>query len=500
MNSVLDYLEDSVRKYSRKKAVVINNEFVTYCKLKEYSKKVGTALAGVSDRSQPVGVFCDKGIEALYAFFGAVYSGSCYSFLNTDLPDNRLEQVQSVLNAEIILTTKKYEERAKNLFHESKIFLINELTKTEVNEEILSQKRNDFIDTNPLYINFTSGSTGVPKGIAVSHRSVIDFINYFTEIFKISNLDIIANQAPFDFDVSVKDIFSAVSTGATLVLVPTELFLKPMDLLEYLCAHKITTMIWAVSALCLISTFHALDYKTPETVNKVLFSGEVMPYKHLCDWRNHLPEAMFVNLYGPTEITCNCTYFILESDKDYSDGLPIGKHFPNEDVFLLDKDNRKISRADTVGEIYVRGTALALGYYNNDEKNLSAFVQNPLNKVYPELVYKTGDLAKYDRQMNLVFCGRADNQIKHMGHRIELEEIERNISDVDGVERCICIYDKEKSKLKAFYIGSISKKELHLILKQTMPVFMVPGFIRQLENFPLNKNGKVDRKKLNEIR
>ena len=122
-------------------------------------------------------------------------------------------------------------------------------------------------------------------------------------------------------------------------------------------------MIWAVSALCLISTFHGLDYKTPDTVNKLLFSGEVMPYKHLKQWQEHLPDAQFVNLYGPTEITCNCTYHILEKGRDYSQGIPIGKPFPNEDVFLTDGENRKITVPDTTGKITVRGTALALGCF-----------------------------------------------------------------------------------------------------------------------------------------
>lgn len=499
MNSVLDYLEVSAGKLSNKKAVVVNDEFVTYGQLKERSRRIGTALSEKAISGLPVGVFCQKGITALYAFFGTVYAGGCYCFMNTALPDNRLLQIQSVLKANIILTDDNYKDRAEKLFPECKVILIEELLKTQADDNVLSRIRNDFTDTDPLYINFTSGSTGIPKGIAVSHRSVIDFIKYFTEIFRITESDIIANQAPFDFDVSVKDIYSAISAGATLVVIPSELFMKPMELLEYLCRNKITTMIWAVSALCLISTFHALDYKLPDSVSKILFSGEVMPYKHLCYWRGHFPDAMFVNLYGPTEITCNCTYHILKKGEDYADGIPIGKHFPNEDVFLLDSNNRKVLTKDTIGEIYVRGTALALGYYNNAEKNTLAFIQNPLHNAYPELVYKTGDLAKYNAHNDLVFCGRTDNQIKHMGHRIELEEVEKNISEIDGVERCICIYDKEKSKLKAFYIGCMEKKELHLILKQTMPVYMIPGFIRQVGELPLNKNGKIDRKLLSEM-
>ena len=209
-----------------------------------------------------------------------------------------------------------------------------------------------------------------------------------------------------------------------------------------------------------------------------------------------LPNARFVNLYGPTEITCNCTYHKLQPERDYADGIPIGRHFPNEDVFLLDEQNHKITQPDAIGELCVRGTALALGYYCAPEQTATHFVQNPLNSCYPELIYRTGDLARYDENGELVFSGRKDFQIKYMGHRIELEEIERAISAIDGVERCCCLFDEKKSRLKGFYVGTIEKDQLHEAMKATLPVFMIPGFLRKVEEMPLTKNGKIDRKQL----
>jgi len=491
IKNVLYYLENSAANYPDKIAIKEEEKTVTYSQLAYNAKSIGTGLAFYNVFGKPVGVYMEKGIDALSSFFGIVYAGGFYCTLNTELPDFRLTQIQDVLKAKVVVTTEELKEKAKELFNTSIICTIDELRKTTINEETLSVIREKMIDKNPLYINFTSGSTGVPKGIVVGHRSVIDFIEHFVEIFGIDSTDIIANQAPFDFDVSVKDIYSSLKAGATLVVVPRSYFSIPTKLMDYLCDNKITTMIWAVSALCLINTFHALDYKTPTTLKRVLFSGEVMPYKCINGWQKFLPDVEYINLYGPTEITCNCTYYVLEKGRDYSEGIPIGKAFPNEDVFLLDDNNNLITEKDTVGKIIVRGTTLALGYYHLQEKNQDSFIQNPLNDAYPERVYITGDLGKYDENGDLFFCGRKDHQIKYMGHRIELEEIEKAMSKIDGVDRCFCTFEKER--LKGYYVGTIEKTELYSVMKQTLPVFMIPGFLRKMDYMPLTKNGKIDR-------
>ena len=492
VQNVLDYLKITSEKYPQKAAIREEEQSVTWSELAQRAGAIGSALVQHGCFRQPVGVYMEKGISAVCSFFGIVSAGGFYCMLSTELPKSRLVQIQEVLLAKIILTTGSLKDNAVEIFPECAVFTAEEFLQHSVDEAALRQIRSRMIDTDPLYINFTSGSTGVPKGIAVAHRSVIDFIGHFTTLFGIDQSDIIANQAPFDFDVSVKDIYSALKTGATLVIVPRKLFSAPSMLLDYLCSYRITTMIWAVSALCLITTLHGLDYRVPDTVRKILFSGEVMPYKHLRQWQEHLPDTVFVNLYGPTEITCNCTYHILDSTRDYSAGIPIGRPFPNEDVFLLDDGFRQVTLPDTVGQIAVRGTALALGYYRLEDKNEKSFIQNPLNHAYPEQVYLTGDLGKYDENGDLLFCGRSDHQIKYLGHRIELEEVEKCMSLIDGVDRCFCVFEKER--LKGYYVGTIDKGTLHTVMKETLPVFMVPGFLRRLESMPMTKNGKIDRK------
>ena len=354
------------------------------------------------------------------------------------------------------------------------------------------------MDTDPLYANFTSGSTGVPKGVVVSHRSVLDFIDCFVPLFGIDQEDVLACQAPFDFDVSVKDIYAALKTGATLSLLPKQLLSTPAALVDRLCECQVTTLIWAVSALCLVSSFHGLDYRTPTSVKRVLFSGEEMPRKALETWMHHLPQADFVNLYGPTEITCNCTYHRVDRTRDYAEGLPIGRPFPNEGVFLLDEQGREITAPGQVGELCVRGTALALGYLNAPEQTARAFCQNPLNPHYPERIYRTGDLACYNQRQELLFRGRKDFQVKYLGHRVELEEVERAVAQVPGVERCCVVFADHR--LYGFYTGQVERKALHHTLRQSLPAYMVPGALYPLPAFPLTKNGKVDRKKLLEMR
>ena len=493
MTNILEYLERSAQLYPEKPALVDERQSITFTQALEDSRRVGSSLALSLAKGQPVAVYMEKSVENLCAFWGIVYAGGFYVSFNTQLPTSRLQQMQAVLQAPFVITDEEHRAALEEVFPPHRILLYQDLVKSAVDRALLAQIRQRHVDTAPLYANFTSGSTGVPKAVVVGHRSTLDFIDHFCPIFSITQKDVIANQAPFDFDVSVKDIYSALATGATLVLVPRPLFSQPQQLLDFLCEHRATTLIWAVSALCLITTVHGLDYRTPETVNKVLFSGEVMPAKHLKIWMEHLPRAQFVNLYGPTEITCNCTYHIIDRERSYPDGIPMGQAFPNEDVFLLDGDGQLVTSPNVVGEVCVRGSALALGYYRNPEQTAAAFPNNPLNPCYPERIYRTGDLARYSTLGELHFCGRKDFQIKHMGHRIELEEIERAVSNLPGVHRCCCVFHSEKHRLYAFYQGDLTSKELRLQLLPTLPPYMIPNVFRQVDQFPLNKNGKIDR-------
>lgn len=496
MKNVLEYLEQSAAAFPEKTAVEDAQGSVTYRQLLDQCLRVGSALAGRLAPGAPVAIFMDKGIPALTGFLGSVYGGGFYALINPQLPPARIAQIYQVLQPSWILTNQEHWHQAQELFPKGSLLLVEELSKENPRQEQLDQIRRQMIDTDPLYAIFTSGSTGVPKGVVVSHRCVLDFIDTFSGLFPLDPQDKVGNQAPFDFDVSVKDIYSCLKTGATLSILPKELFSRPQELVDWLCDRQATILIWAVSALCLVSTFHGLDYRQPTTLRRVMFSGEEMPLKHLEHWRSHLPQTEFVNLYGPTEITCNCTYHRLDPHQDYGAGIPIGKAFPNRQVFLLNSQDREVTAPGSPGELCVRGSSLALGYYRAPEQTAARFVQNPLNQVLPDRIYRTGDLASYGQDGELYFRGRKDFQIKYMGHRIELEEIQRAAAQLPGVDQCCCVFDQRKKKLLGFYTGTASPQEVRGALRTVLPVYMIPGSLFRLDQLPLTKNGKIDRARL----
>lgn len=498
IKNVLEWLEDSALKYPNEIAFADENGSITYTKLVDRAKASGTWMLNYVQKCSPVAFYLEKSTKAITGMFGAVYAGGFYSLLDVRQPDARLQKIVDTLKPAVIFSDEENIERAQEVFAGYHVFLLEDVIRdAAADEEKLKAVRMAAQDIDPLYVNFTSGSTGTPKGVTICHRSVIDFIPELVNMSQMTQKDIIGNQAPFDFDVSVKDIYSGIYLGAQVHIIPRSYFSNPTKLMDYLCERKCTVLIWAVSAMCFVSIMNGFSYKVPKDVRLIMFSGEVMPNKQLNVWKKYLPQAKYVNLYGPTEITCNCTYYELEA-REYAldEVIPIGKPFANEKVFLLDDSDRLIEREGEIGEICVSGTCLGLGYYNDRAKTNEAFVQNPLNTIYNETIYRTGDLGKYNSKQELIYVSRKDFQIKHLGHRIELGEIEAQVQAVEDVSRACCIYDSEKKRILLFYTGNKEKKELQQILKTALPPFMCPNKMYQLDVMPMTKNGKIDRNEL----
>ncbi|WP_026507535.1 amino acid adenylation domain-containing protein [Butyrivibrio sp. MC2013] len=508
--NILSWLERAADKCPDKTAFADVNAGISYGELRDKSRSLAAFLIGeLGDiMRRPVAFYMEKSVEAVCGMMAAVYAGAFYSFIDVRQPEGRIGGILNVLEPAVILTTSELYDSISPIAEKAavKVLILSDILQDDsaiVNEEALLKVRESACETDPLYVNFTSGSTGVPKGVTICHRNVLEFIPIFADRFFICDEDIIANQAPFDFDVSVKDIYSGLYKRALVQIIPRDYFSQPMKLMDYIADNKATVLIWAVSAMCFVSIMNGLDYRNPDTLRLIMFSGEVMPLKQLKVWQRYLPDATYVNLYGPTEITCNCTYYVLDKERKWEDTdlIPMGIPFANERVFLLDEEDKLVGpdRPGVNGEICVSGTSVGAGYYNDPERTGAAFVQNPLNKAYLDIIYRTGDLGRYDEDGLLYYVSRKDFQIKHLGHRIELGEIENAAMALEGVSRACCIYDSVKKKIILFYTGDTDKKQLTAGLKAILPVFMIPGSTRKLDEMPMNKNCKIDRKALQEL-
>jgi amino acid adenylation domain-containing protein len=491
-NNVLDYL-DNIVNVTPDKTAFANGEYgMTFKEVYEESRSIGTYLYNRGIYREPVVVFMNKQPREVTAFFGVITAGDFYVPIDEEMPAGRIQLILDNVKSKAIICDNKTIEIAKKFDFDGDILLYDEISKTLCDAASLARIRDEAIDTDPIYIVFTSGSTGIPKGVCVCHRSVIDYIEQLSETIGFNRDTVFGNQTPLYFDACLKEIYPTLKFGATTYLIPKSLFMMPIKLVEFLNEHEINTVCWVVSALTMVSAFGTFKTVTPKYLHTVVFGSEVFPIKQFNIWKSVLPNAKFTNLYGPTEGTGMCCYYKVNREFEPDEVIPIGRPFKNTEIILLNDKNER-AKNDEAGEICIRGTSVTLGYYNNFEKTNKVYVQNPLNKSYPEIIYRTGDIGKYNKYGELVFVSRKDYQIKHMGHRIELGEIEVNVNMLEGVKLSGCIYDDEKGKIVVYYVGDITDKELAIALKEKLPRYMVPNRIIKLDNMPLTANGKIDR-------
>ncbi len=491
--NILQYLEDTVKKYPQKIAFSNESENKSFKELYDESRSVATFLASHAHYKEPVVVLMDKHPNTMAAFFGIIYAGCFYVAIDPDMPKMRVQLILESLSPKAVIYDEKNERAANALPSSLEKYSFRDICSCVTDIQKLDEIRRAQIDTDPIYTVFTSGSTGIPKGVCACHRSLIDYTETLCEAVGFDSDTVFGNQTPLYFDAPMKEIMPTLKFGATTYFIPKQLFMFPTRLCDYLNEHNINTVCWVVSALTMISSLGALKTNPPLSLRLVCFGSEVFPINQYKLWRECLPNAEFFNLYGPTEATGMSCYW--KADRELSDGeaIPIGRPFRNTQVLLLDENGREVPLGD-VGEIVLRGTCVTLGYYNNPDKTNEAFVQNPLNSAYPELVYKTGDLARYNTHGELVFVSRKDSQIKHMGHRIELGEIESAVTSDPLVRQGCCVYNKIAKKIFVFYTGDTAPKELLAYLKDMLPRYMLPAVCEKLDVMPLTANGKLDRK------
>ena len=495
--NILEYLEETVIKFPDKAAYVSEEIELNFQQVYNHTRSIGTFLARKGLEKEPVVVFMGKDPRTIESYMGTVYSGCYYVPIDEEMPKHRVELIFESLLPKAIICDEKTKDLVREFSFQGEIFEYETMIQEKEDVELLQKIRRKQIDTDPIYIVFTSGSTGTPKGVIACHRSVIDYIDQLSKILEVDEHTVFGNQTPLYVDASLKEVYSTIKKGATTYLIPKNLFMFPVKLVEYMNRYKINTVCWVVSALTMISAFKTFDTVVPKFLHTIAFGSEVFPIRQFNLWRKVLPESKFINLYGPTEATGMCCYYKVDREFLEDEVIPIGIPFENTDILLLTEENKEALTGET-GELCVRGTSLTHGYYRNPQKTNECYVQNPLNSLYPELIYRTGDLAKKNERGELLFISRKDFQIKHMGHRIELGEIEAVASRMNGIKAACCIFDDDKKKIVLYYVGDMTKKEVIDFFKTMLPRYMIPNVLEAIDQMPLTTNGKVNRNLLKE--
>lgn len=497
-SNVLKYLEASALKYPDKEAFEDVRHSMTFSQVQRAAKAIGSRLAQSGITKSPVAVFMDKNIESIVSFLGVLYSGNFYCPLDSQMPLKRINTILEVLRPVMLLTDESHLDAARGFACEADIVLYEEACRCPNEEETLSGIRENATELDPLYVLFTSGSTGIPKGVLLSHRVVTNYIEWLEETFPFTSEEVFGNQAPLYFDVSIHDIYATLRLGAKMVIIPPELFCFPVKLIEFMNEMRVTALLWVPSAMGIIASLKAFKTIVPEYLNYIMFAGEVLPRRQLDYWFQYLPDAVYANLYGPTE-TFVCTCYIMDGREPEGNPLPIGRPIANAEALILNEEQKPAAKGEE-GELCLRGSCLALGYYRNQERTAASFIQNPGNDCYPDRIYRTGDLVRPDEDGNLIYISRKDFQIKHMGYRIELGEIEAAAGTLEDIRDCACTYDAKKQRIVLYYDGrKRDKVDIEEYLSGRIPKYMMPGRIVHLEQMPHNANGKIDRKQLGDM-
>jgi len=495
VHTVTAWLEETSQHYPDNLALHDESLSLTYNAYRQQVLAVARAVMQLHLRSVPIAVYLEKSVQYLVSFYGIAYSGNFYSPIDLELPMARIQKMLSILDPALVITRKSLKSSFDSTGYAGPYLFLEDIVPQNDDADIVLPLQSSIVGDDLLYVLFTSGSTGIPKGVAITHRSVINYIDWAVATFDFSAEDSFGNQAPFYFDNSILDIYCSAYTGASLHIISPNLFAQPVLLLKYLKDHQISTIFWVPSALigpAKLKAFRTVDLTS--SLKRVLFCGEVMSTKQLNVWRTYLPNVLYANLYGPTEITDACSCYIVDRMFSDTEPLPIGKPIDNVEILLLDDAGNPVSEGE-IGEIGVQGVCLSPGYYRNPEKTAQVFVPSPTSP--GERIYKTGDLAQYNERGELMYLSRKDFQIKHFGRRIELGELETIADSLLKVAKSCALYHQERHKIFLFIElengSDTDTQDIMHRLSIELPKYMVPNKILIIDKMPINNNGKIDR-------
>jgi len=495
--NILEYFFKTVETNQSKIAVIDSDKAITFGDLDRKAQVLANHIIDKKEISNmPIAVFLPKSIESVVANIAITYSVNIYMNIDVKSPQERIKNIFDLIKPALVITNSANLKSLNGVIENDKLLLIDELDFNQGPNRALLFSRMDLqIDTDPLCIINTSGSTGTPKGVVLNHRSFIEFTEVSIELFKFSNQEIIGSLSPLVFDIYSFELCLLMSKGSTLLLIPEQLSAFPIKILELLKQHHISFIFWVPTIMVNIANMNLLEVVQLPDLKIVWFAGEVFPTKQFNYWKRMLSHTLFANLYGPIEITLDCTYFIVNREIADDEPLPIGIPYRNTDILILNDKDELIKEGEE-GELCVRGTSLAMGYYNNPEKTAAAFVQNPLNISYPEVIYRTGDVVAKNSFGEIVFKGRKDSLVKHLGYRIELGEIEHVIVNTLKMAKNGCVvYQTARKEITLFYESEteISSAEFRKQIAAILPKYMIPTVYIRMDEMPRNTNGKIDR-------
>jgi amino acid adenylation domain-containing protein len=513
-------LTESAARCPEAEAVRLLKNAITYRELETRSNQLAHALikSGVAQGDR-IGIYLQKSPDAIVSIFGVLKAGACYVPVDANAPGPRLLEIARQCEFRALITSCALFEKLRGLSKEgwpmsAAFFVDNVPDATALGTQSFSfaDELSNQSDTPPpvkvigqdlAYILFTSGSTGTPKGVMLSHLNALTFVNWGVETFAITGQDRLSNHAPFNFDLSVFDIFVAIKAGAAISLVPEGLSVFPVQLSSFIQNQRITVWYSVPMVLSLLLSRGKLEERDLSALRWVLFAGEVFPTKHLRTLMEKLPHPRYANLYGPTE-TNVCAYYEVEPiAPEASAPIPIGKACANTDLIAIDADGKKITAPGKEGLLYARGSIVMQGYYGRPKESAACFIHNPFSSGREERLYCTGDWVTLDEKGDYLFVGRKDHMIKTRGYRVELGEIEAAMVAHSAVEEAVALAIPDEqigNTIRAIVtLGdsrSLTSPELKRHCAEKLPPYMIPEEIEFRDSLPRTGNGKIDRQRL----
>jgi amino acid adenylation domain-containing protein len=495
MKNITEYFEETIRS-SDKVAIIDGEQEITFSELINKSNKLAEFIISHGAINTPIAVYLPKSADNIVCDLGIVFSGNAYMNLDIKSPIERIRNIIELVRPSIIITNTKNTKILSDFASISKVINLDNLNLSgPFDDKLIQERLSQIIDTDPLCIINTSGSTGTPKGVVLNHRSFIDFTDWALDTFNFSSNEIIGSLSPVVFDIYSFELCLMMAKGSTITLIPDVLAAFPVKILELLQKCRVSFIFWVPTIMVNIANLDLLRTNYLRDLKLIWFAGEVFPTKQFNYWRKSVENAKFVNMYGPIEITLDCTFYIVEREIKDNEPIPIGNACKNTDILILNSDDKLVNEGEE-GELCVRGSSLAMGYYNNPEKTALAFTQNPLNKSYPEMIYRTGDIVNTNSYGEIVFKGRKDSLIKHLGYRIELGEIEHVVvNTLKMIENGCVIYNSAKKQIVLFYEAKqeITAVDFRNKFSKLLPKYMIPTMYIQKNTLPRNSSGKIDR-------